>query len=150
MIRQPQKTRSGIARFCILLLACLFAATCMAVSLGGCNRNKENEKPSKTIVGLWTDSEQIWIFHSNGTFRVDELNGYSGSSGSWEIENTTLKLHYGFGSTGQDLEIPIKFNDGDGTLTFDGQRKLKRNLEMQQQYNETTGRLNTNLPPDGG
>jgi hypothetical protein len=154
MIRQPRKPRAAVGRSRIIVFACFVSTSCLIAFPVGCDRtNVEKTEPSKQIVGLWKDSEQIWIFHPDGTFRVDELDnesGSDGSSGSWVIDDQILKIHFGFGTTGQDLEIPIQINDEGHSLTFDGQRKLVRNLEMQKQYNEITGRLDANLPENGG
>jgi len=152
MIRQQLKPRAAVEPFEILGLANFVASLCLITMLGGCDRNEvPKTEPTKQIVGLWKDSEQIWIFHPDGTFRIDELNDESGgSSGSWVIDRQVLKMHFGFGTTGQDLEFPIQIDNKVQVLTLDGQRKLVRNVEMQQQYNETTGRLNAHSPETGG
>ena len=131
--------------------SCCLVLLTVAFGLTGCTQTKTQIlEPSKQIVGLWEDSAQRWIFHPDGTFRIDELERGSGDVGTWRIENQILKLHYGFGSTGFNETIPIHFADQSSLLIFDGKRELSRNPEAQKQYNKVSGRLNPSPTISGG
>ena len=132
------------------IAVCLVLLTFVSGIIGCTRATTQVPEPPVKIVGLWEDSDQAWIFHPDGTFRIDERDGGSGSSGTWVVESQILKLHFGFGSTGQDLDIPIQFSDNPSSLIFNGERKLSRNIEAQKQYNEVSGRLNLLPSANGG
>ena len=104
-----------------------------------------DERLSAEIVGIWQANDgntpEFYTFHPDGSFATDDVGERRGG-GSWNIENSVLMIHSGFGTTGANLDIPINIDESGMQLVFNETRIMKRNLDMEQQYNhETDGRL---------
>jgi len=90
---------------------------------------------SAKLIGVWSDSDDIFHFHIDQTFMIFEYGRDSQSNGGWEMENGVLHMSFGHGSMSGRFDTPIKILDSGMTLEFDDQHELRRNPKLERQYN---------------